>query len=270
MSLTTINYDLFFEKNKFIWSMKPVSFRDKKNKVGKSNITFYKFNDKYYAIVTIEKVFFSKLKLILQSKNMANYYKDIREITILDKQDIIVGNNFFFEKNFLLPEEKKYYYTMRYIKNKYNINGYRIPEEIWLIIEKYLPSPQKNICVYFDDNIDYCEPTRLYHFYLYGINVDDKKNFFAIPYWHSKTEARKAIAKYLNKNNSNVGLFLYKRGNLYHDQNGYFISFFSFVRLFIFKETKIHFINTNGNSIYSNKILKYGKKKYKISKIVYN
>ena len=269
----TIDYDLFFDKNKSEWNMKPYEKKGEEKKLGEANITYYLFDQKYYVIVTIDKIFYKKLKNYLENRQLLSFFKFIRDFNILDKNNNKIGNSFYLTKNYLLPEEEKYHCTMKHIKNNYKVNGYLVPEEIWQLIQQYLQKVQKNICVYYDDNIECCTKSNSYNFYMYGINVRENKDFFVLPYWHSKKEARKAIAKYLSLDNNNIGLFLYKKGNLYGDQDKegeHLVVFYNYLQLFKIKINTIHFINTNGDNIYSNKILKYGNKKYKINKIVYN
>lgn len=273
MSCCTINYDLFFDKNKSIWFMKEKDEKNKDKKLGDSNITYYYFNRKYYVVITIDRIYVKKLNEFFEDPEVANFYKTVKVFNILDKKEDIIGNSFFLRKTHLLPEEEKYHCNMIYIKNNFYVNGYLVPEEIWSMIQYYLPKIQKNVCVYYDDNLEYCNKPFFFNFYMYGINVRGIQDFFVLPYWHSKREARRAIAKYFNLDNSNVGIFLYKKGNLYRDpdrNSGYLIIFYNHLNLIKFKNNKIHFLDTKGNNIYENNIIKHENKKYRINKIMYN
>jgi hypothetical protein len=109
---------------------------------------------------------------------------------------------------------------------------------------------------------------------MYGINIRENMDFYVLPYKHSKKEARKAISKYLALDTTNIGLFLYKKGNLHgdpHETGNFLIVFYNYLNLTTFKTNKkIHFIDIEGNNIYKNGTLKYDNKIHNINKIMYN
>lgn len=270
---THFPHKVYFDTNTYEWILVPnkkldFCIREGMREVGDAIISLYQiYNMLNYGIVTIQNI--NKIKDISQNIMFTTYFRNIEYFDVLNvKGDLIGTTNLLFrskeEKDLMTSYEKNFYKSFELIKYKYKVKNNYVPNEIWNIISSYFDPYQERIICSFDGTTEYCQE-KAYDLYVYeSSRMQENFNYYAIPYPHTRKEARRAICKYNNWDDGICGLKLIYRGDLFKDSylDNYIIYLLKVNRYSndttanLNSEENIKFINKEAEEIYHNNILK--------------
>lgn len=274
MSGTHFHHKVYFDTNSYEWILVPNTklnfcLKSTMKEVGKATISLYQmYHMLNYGIVTIHDI--KKIKDISDNVMFTTYFKHIEFFDILNSYGDLVGTTNLLirsprSKDYMTKEEKEFYNTFELLKLNYKVKDKYIPNEIWDIISSYLEPYQENIACNFDGNTEYCQE-KPHDIYLYeSLRLQENFNYYALPYPHTRKEARKAVCKYNNWDDGICGLNLVCRGNLIKDEDsgGYDIYLFKSIRYnsstdnHINFKSNIKFINKEAIEIFEHGVLDY-------------
>lgn len=269
---THFHHTVYFDTTTYEWVLVPKKelnfcIRKSMKEVGSAIISLYQIYDMLnYGIVTIKDV--EKIKDISENIMFTTYFKTIEYFDILNVDGDLVGTSNLLvrsciDKDYITNYERGFYKTFELLKYKYKIKDNYIPNEIWNIISSYFEPYQQKIMCSFDGNAEYCQE-KAYDLYIYeSSRLQETFYYYALPYPHTRKEARRAICKYNNWDDEICGLNLVSRGNLIKEDysDSYSIYLFKINRFCnstnININTNIKFINKEAEEIYSNSVLEY-------------
>lgn len=286
MSGTHFEYLIYFDIHTYDWLLIPdknlnFCIKNSVKEVGKATISLYQiYHMLNYGIITIHDT--RKIEDISENIMFTTYFKNLSYFDILNINGELVGTSNLLirskrEKDFITYQEKSFYNVLELVKYKYKVNNNFIPEELWSIIYSYLEPYQERIMCAYDGNIEYCQEMA-YDLYIYDSSRIQKEfYYYAIPYPHTKKESRRAICKFNNWDDNVAGLNLIYRANLYRENDisdNYSLYLYRTNKycndtdVYLTSETKIKYINKEGQEIYHNNMLQLNcLKSYKINSI---